>query len=64
MAETDWAQNLARAAQALEKAHAARDQVIRDAATAGLSPTAIARAVGLSRMQVYRIIDAETRSSG
>lgn len=52
----DHGKQLAKAAAALETAHAQRDQAIIDAAAAGMNQTAISRAVGMSRMQVYRII--------
>lgn len=54
----DHADLLRRAAEELERAHAARDQAVRDAAAVGMPKTAIADAVGLSRMQVHRIIGA------
>jgi DNA invertase Pin-like site-specific DNA recombinase len=57
VAEKDWPATLQRAAKELERAHEARDRAVREAAAADVSPTAIARAVGLSRMQVYRLIE-------
>lgn len=55
---TDHEKKLTAAAAKLEQAHAARDQAILDAHTAGIKGTAIAAAVKLSRMQVHRIVTA------
>lgn len=60
---TDHSKQLAKAAERLERAHADRDAAIIAAHEAGLKPTAIARAVGLSRMQVHRIIAGRADST-
>lgn len=54
----DPAARIRTAVAELEKWHTERDAAIRAAAAGDpkLSPTEIARASGLSRMQVYRII--------
>jgi len=55
----DPAERIREAAAQLKKWSAERDEAIR-AAAAGeprLNPTEIARASGLSRMQVYRILE-------
>lgn len=44
----------------LTRLHAVRDRAIRDAYAANVPVTAIAAAVGLSRMQVHRIVRPET----
>ncbi len=44
------------AVRELERWHAERDEAVRAAAQAGVTPTAIARASGLSRTHVYRIL--------
>lgn len=51
-----WRQNLEAARTALEDAHARRDRLIIEAATADVPRSHIADAVGLSRAQVHRII--------
>ena len=53
----DAARRLSRAASALSEAHAARDAAIVAADAEGMNPTDIARHVGLSRMQIYRILE-------
>lgn len=55
----DPARRIRVAVEKLEKWRAERDEAIRAAAAGDpkMSPTEIARASGLSRMQVYRIID-------
>ncbi len=55
---TDHAKALTKAADALDRAHTARDEAILAAHKAGMKPTAIANAVRMSRMQVHRIITA------
>ncbi|MFC7942723.1 helix-turn-helix domain-containing protein [Microbacterium oxydans] len=54
----DPAERIREAVAQLEKWHAERDAAIRAAANGEpkLSPTDIARASGMSRMQVYRIL--------
>ncbi|MDR6867558.1 DNA-binding phage protein [Microbacterium resistens] len=58
MGEVDWSKRLSDVALALRDARVARDEAIRAADAAGVGQTAIARSVGLSRMQVYRILTA------
>ncbi|WP_127482127.1 helix-turn-helix domain-containing protein [Microbacterium oxydans] len=57
----DTADRIRTAVAELEKWRTERDDAIRAAATGEpkLSPTEIARASGLSRMQVYRIIEGK-----
>lgn len=52
----EWERKLRRAAVNLENAHTARDRTIREAAAAGMTQQAIADAVGLSRVHVYRLL--------
>ncbi|MFT4156635.1 MAG: hypothetical protein QM630_01700 [Microbacterium sp.] len=55
----DPAERIRRACDELERWRVERDAAIRDAAGGEprMNPTDIARASGLSRMQVYRILD-------
>ncbi|GAA1161994.1 potassium-transporting ATPase subunit C [Microbacterium oxydans] len=55
----DLAERIREAVAQLEKWRTERNSAIRAAATGDpkMSPTEIARASGLSRMQVYRIIE-------
>ena len=59
---TDHLRELAKAAERLTKAHAARDAAILAAHADGLKPTAIGNAVGLSRVQVHRIVTAASEN--
>ncbi|BDZ40488.1 hypothetical protein [Microbacterium suwonense] len=53
----DWERRLAASAGRIEKAHRERDETIRAAYKAGMRQSAIGDAVGLSRVQVSRIIN-------
>lgn len=56
-AMTDMTATLLKAKAQMESARAQRDQAILDAVAAGMKKTAIAEAVGLSRMHVHRILN-------
>lgn len=53
----DWDRRLSVSAGRIEKAHRDRDETIRAAYKAGMKQGAIGDAVGLSRVQVSRIIN-------
>lgn len=58
----DHTKALQDAAAKLEQAHAARDTAILAAHAAGMGPTAIAAAVGLTRVHVSRIVNAPKKA--
>jgi len=54
----DWDRRLAASVSRIESAQRARDETIRAAYEAGMKQSAIGGAVGLSRVQVSRIINS------
>jgi DNA-binding phage protein len=56
-ADNPYGEELRNVHQGLEGLLRRRDELIREAASAGVQPTVIARDAGLSRAHIYRIIN-------
>lgn len=57
-ADNPHGEELRKIHETIEQLLTRRDELIRDAAAANVQPTVIARDAGLSRVHIYRIINA------